>query len=151
MLSFLRFLAPCLLIFLSSCGEMVVKSPASRKSVAADDQSWSAFQQALERRDVGKVASMVEFPLPNDLEGLEEFEGIGSRKTFNRYFDTLFPSEVIRTLLDYTPSAEDIRSGSWSVAHHEPNEISEEEWSMFYQFVLTPDGKIRLKRIQMAG
>lgn len=150
MLSFLRFLAPCFLIFLGSCGEMVVKSPASRKAVAAADQSWSAFQQALERGDVGKVASMIEFPLPNDLERLEEFEGIGSRKTFNRYFDTLFPEGGIRALLDYTPTAAEIRSGEWSVHHNEKTGVDTDS-SVIFGFKCSRDGKVRLTSVTFAG
>jgi len=151
MLPLLRFLAACLLICLGSCGEMVVKSPASRESVSADDQSWKAFQKALERRDAVKVASMTEFPLPTDFEGLEGFDGIGSRKTFARDFGTFFPQEVIRTLLEFSPSAGEIRSKSWIVAHNEPHEVSEMEWSMFYYFILSSDGKVRLKSIKIAG
>ncbi len=147
-----RFPAVCLLLFLGSCGEMVVKPHAPKKPEVVKDESWADFQKALERSDIEKVASMVDFPLPNDLEGLgREFEGIGSRKTFRRDFDTLFPNEVIGTLIGYSPSAEEIRAGRWSVAHDEPNDISEMEWSMYYQFARASDGRIRLKRIQMAG
>ncbi len=152
MLLFLRLLAAFFLTCLGSCGHVIVKSPDPRNSAPADDQSWSSFRKALENKDVSKIASKIDFPLPpTGLEGMDGFEGIGTLKRFDPYFSTLFPEDAVRTLLGFSPGREDIGARNWTVVHSDRAVDSEMESTISYHFVLSSDGRVRLKSIQFAG
>ncbi len=129
----------------SACSEM----KTGQKSI---DGFWKDFQVALRERDMMEVSRLTKFPLDVGLAEIEGFEGIENREGFERHFESIFPLQAIESILNAKPPTKGKNhSETWSFSHHQPNQASEEEWSIIYSFSVIEDGSIKMTAINFAG
>jgi hypothetical protein len=116
---------------------------------------WRKFQKAARSKDVAGMSELIRFPIPNPMADLDESREVGSREDLGKCFNVLFPAEVV-SMLGQTPSSKvnvENESGrsSWHFSYIHGDEVSEQEWAIFYTFERLPDGAVKLTKFDMAG
>ena len=146
---FIRFVAVGFLLFLGGCVREAGPAPVSGPRESAIRESWGRFQRALRKPDVSEIASMTRFPLENNVGQFDDFKGLGSRATFERYFPQIFWDGVLPVLMNYQPTSAELEAGEWSVSYSE--RTGDTESGVIYGFKCSPDGKVWLTSVFFAG
>ncbi len=101
------------------------------------------------------MSELIRFPIQNPMADLDESREVVCRQDLEKCFNVLFPAEAVSTL-GQTPSSKvsmDNESGrsSWHFSYIHDDEVSEQEWAIFYTFERLPDGAVKLTKVDMAG